>query len=253
MKKGMRMGWMMAMALLALASLVTGTAFADTITTNQVIVKAGGAETTFDLDKVKLEVENGTTKVCLCKCLCFRALQLLATRFGDGAIPRDDIQIYTGWTTDGAEELFVETMGWTHEDLAFMKGATDATQLTIEDAYFFFIQKTTGKAWKVQARADLYPKEFFTYRTLAQSGQATDAQKSFFQKALRPQAEANMQALPLIDKFDIQGVAFFGQDEVLRIPMVILSGGAAYEANLNHTGNYVFELRDAVLFRRKAL
>jgi len=245
MKKRMRMGWMVSMTVLAMVSFAAFNAYADTITTNQAIVQAGAAETTYDFDKVKMEVENGITKVCICKCLCFRALQLLATQFTGGVVPRDDIKVYTGWTTDGAEELFVETMGWAHEDVAFMAGATDATQLTIEDAYFFFVQKSTGKAWKVTAKEGLYPTGFFTYRTLVQTGAATDAQKTFFQKALRPQAVANMKALPLIDKLGIQEVAFFGQNGALRIPVVFLSGGAAYEAELNHTGNYVFELTKA--------
>jgi hypothetical protein len=245
MKKRMRMGWMVSMTVLAMVSFTAFNAYADTITTNQVVIKVNDVETTYDFDEVKLEVENGITKVCLCKCLCFRALQMLATQFSDGVIPRDDIKVYTGWTTDGPEELFVETMGWTHEDLAFMTGATDAAHLTIEDAYFFFVQKSTGKAWKVAAKEGLYPAGFFTYRTLVKTATATSEQTVLFQKALRPQAVANMGGLPLIDRFDIQEVAFFGQDGVLRIPSVILSGGAAYEAELNHTGNYVFELTKA--------
>lgn len=199
-------------------------------------------QTSYEFNQVKTEVEDGKTKVCLCKCFCFRALQLLATQFAGGVVPRDDIQIYTGWSTEGAEELFVEIMGWSAGDLAFMTGAKHAAHLTIDDAYFFFVQKSTGKAWKVTGKEGLYPTEFFTYRTLVQTGAATDAEKVFFQKALRPQAVANMETLPLIDKFDIQDVASFGQDGVLRIPVVFLSGGAAYEAELNHTGNYVFEL-----------
>jgi hypothetical protein len=193
---------------------------------------------------VKLEVEDGVTKVCICKCFCYRDFQLLATQFADGHIPRDDIKVYTRWTTDGAEELFVEIMGWAHEDLAFMTGATDAAHLTIKDAYFFFVQKSTGKAWKVEAKEGLYPTEFFTYRTLVQTGAATDAQKVFFQKALRPQAVANMGALPLIDWFDIQAVSSFGQDGILRIPSVF-AAGMEYQVELNHTGKYVFELTKA--------
>jgi hypothetical protein len=245
MKKRMRMGWV-AMTLLAMGSFVALNAYADTITGNQVIVKVNEVETTYDLDKVKLEVENGTTKVCICRCLCFRALQMLATQFADGVIPRDDIEVFTGWTTDGPEELFVEVMGWSSGDLAPMAGAAAAAYLTIDDAYFFFIQKSTGKAWKVVANEGLYPTGFFTYRTLVKTGQATNEQKTFFQTALRPQAVANMETLPLIDKFDIQAVASYGEDGILHIPAVFVSGGAAYEVELKDTGNYVFELIEVV-------
>ncbi len=244
MKKMLKSGWLVSVLLAAVVCMVS-VSHAHTIVSNQVTVKSNEVEITYDFDQVKMEVENGVTKICICRCLCFRALQLLAAQFTDGVVPRDDIKVYTGWTTDGAEELFVETMGWAHEDLAFMTGATDAAHLTIEDAYFFFVQKSTDKAWKVRASAHLYPKEFFTYRTLVKAGQATDAQKSFFQTALRPQAVANMEALPMIDKFDIQEVASFGQDGVLHIPAVFASWGAAYEVELNDTGNYVFELMKA--------
>jgi hypothetical protein len=240
MKRMLRSGWLVCIMLGVIVCMVS-VVRADTISSNQVAVKSNDIVTTYDFDKVKMEVENGITKVCICKCLCFRALQLLVTQFSDGVVPRDDVRIYTGWTTDGAEELFIDTMGWAHEEVGFMSGATDATQLTIEDAYFFFVQKSTGKVWKVTAKGGLYPTEFFTYRTLIKTGAATDAQKSVFQKALRPQAVANMAALPLIDKLDIQEVAFFGQDGVLHIPSVF-GGGMAYEVELSHKGNYVFEL-----------
>ena len=246
MKKRMKMGWMVSMAVLAMVSFVGYNAYADTITTNQAVVKANDVETTYDFDKVKMEVENGITKVCICKCLCFRSLQLLSTQFTGGVVPRDDIKVYTGWTTDGAEELFVETMGWAHEDVVFMAGATDAAHLTIGDAYFFFVQKSTGRAWKVLAKEGLYPAGFFTYRTLVKTATASSEQTVFFQKALRPQAAANLAAIPLIDKLDIQEVAAFDQDGALRIPAVVLPGGMAYEVELSHTGNYVFELKNAV-------
>jgi len=244
MKNILRSGVLVLVFLAALVGVVS-VSHADTITTNHVVLEDNGVITSYDFDQVKMEVEDGKTKVCLCKCLCFRALQLLATQFEEGIIPRDDIKIYTGWSTDGPEELFLDAMGWPGSGLAFMERATDAAHLTIQDAYFFFVQLSTGKTWRVQASADLYPKEFFTYRTLVQTGQATEAQKSFFQKALRPQAVANMEKLPLIDQLDIQEVAFFARDGVLRVP-VLLCGGVAYEVELHHTDNYVFVLGNVI-------
>ena len=62
MKRKMRMGWMVAMTLLAMFSFVALDAYADTISGNQVVVKANDVETTYDLDKVKLEVEDGRAR-----------------------------------------------------------------------------------------------------------------------------------------------------------------------------------------------
>lgn len=237
MRKMLKGKWLVPVLLLAFVCMAS-VSQARTISTNHVVVNVNDVDTSYDFDQVKMEVEDGKTKVCICKCLCFRALQLLAIQFDDGVIPRDDIQIYTGWTTDGAEELFVETMGWAHEDLMFMIDATDATQLTIEDACFFFVQKSTGKAWKVQANEHLYPKEFFTYRTLVKTGKATNEQKLFFQNALRAQAVANMESLPLIDRFDIQETAYFGQNGILRVPSLFVDG-KEYEIELKIMGRYL--------------
>jgi hypothetical protein len=241
MEKRMKIKWAV-LAMSAMVLCMVATVYADTIVHNQVVVKSGETVVSYDLDEVKTEVEDGKTKVCICRCLCFRALQMLATRFADGVIPRDDIKIVTGWTTDGPEELFVEVMGWSSGDLTPMAGATAAAHLTIEDAYFFFIQKSTGKAWKVVANEGLYPQGFFAYRTLVKTGQATDEQKDFFQTALRPQAVINMETLPLIDKFDILAVPFYGEDGILHIPACFASGGGEYEVELRNLGNGVFEL-----------
>jgi hypothetical protein len=245
MKRKMKMGGV-AMTLLVICSFVALNAYANTITGNQVAVKDNDVITTYDLDDVKWETENGETKICLCRCLCFRALQTLVAQFEDGLIPKDDIAIFTGWTTDGPEELFIEVMGWSDDDLEFMADLTDPAYLTIEDAYFFFIQKSTGKVWKVVAKEDLYPMEFFTYRTLVKTGSATQEQKAFFQKSLRPQAVANMETLPFIDKFDIQAVPFYGEDGILHIPALFVFEGREYEADLEEAGKDTFELTDAV-------
>jgi hypothetical protein len=245
MKKMLRHTMLAAMLLAVVVYLGTTVAGAETILTNTVVVEAGGRSTTYDFDEVRLEEEDGVVKVCVCKSLAFRALQLLADRFADGVVPRDDIRILTGWTTDGAEELFVDIMGWPAGDLAFTAGATEATQLTINDAYFIFMRKSTGEAWKVTADAALYPHGFFHYRTLIKSGQATSAERQFWQTALRPQAVANMEAIPLIDRLDIQPLAFFGTDNsMLHIPAVCVSDGSEYRIDMHYHGG-AFALQTA--------
>jgi hypothetical protein len=234
-----------AMVLAVVICLGSTGAGAETVRTNTVVVAAGGTSTAYDFDEVRLEEEDGVVKVCVCKSLAFRALQLLAGRFADAIVPRDDIRILTGWTTDGAEELFVDIMGWPAADLAFTAGATEATQLTITDAYFIFVRKSTGEAWKVTADEDLYPCGFFHYRTLIKSGRATSAEKQFWQTALRPQAVANMAAIPLIDKLNIQPVAFFGTDNsILHIPTVCVADGSEYRIEMRYSGS-AFELQAA--------
>ncbi len=242
MSKKMMKGWI-ALSILAVAVYMAPSVHGETITGNQIRVKANDVITTYDLDQVKTEVEDGKTKVCICRCLCFRALQLLAAQFSDGVVPRDDINIFTGWTTRGAEELFVDAMGWSPSDLAFVTGAKGPYYLTIGDAVFFFVQKSTGMVWKVKANETLYPKEFFTYRTLVKTGEATDEQKSFFQSALRPQAVVNLEFLPSIDKFSARAIPYLDENGILHIPDAFVSDGSAYGAELEDEGDGTFLLR----------
>jgi len=218
------------LSLLAAVVYMSPAVFADTIANDRVAVASSGTTVIYNFDEVKMEIEDGKSKVCLCRCLSFRALQILASQFPNGVIPNDDIRIYTGWTTDGAEELFVDLMGWNHGDLSFLENSTDPVHLTTQDAVFFFVQRSSGNVWKVKTNEGLYPKEFFTYRTLIKTGQATDSQVIFFQTALRPQAVLNMTTLPLIDKFHVQLVPYYGEGGVLRLPWVFLAGGTEYEA-----------------------
>ena len=244
MKRQFKLLW--TFAFLFVWCFLVATASADTITGNQLLVKVADDTVAYDLDEVKTEVENGTTKVCICRCLCFRALQTLATRIKDGVIPRDDIKIYTGWTTDGPEELFVEVMGWDHGDLVLFSGAKDAAYLTIEDAFFYFVQKSTGKAWKVAANEGLYPTGFFSYRTAVKNGSASEEEINFFKRALRPQAVSNMASLPMIDKFFVEAVSYLSEDGVLHIPAALAPWGMAYEAEFEDTGEGSFQLIKSV-------
>lgn len=98
MKKMLKSGWLVSVLLTAVVCMVS-ISHADTIATNQVTVKSNEVETTYDFDEVNLKVQNGVTKVSICKCLSFRSLQLLATQFSDGVIPRDDIKVYAAYTS----------------------------------------------------------------------------------------------------------------------------------------------------------
>ncbi len=231
---------------LLLMVLFTGTMVcADTISDNQLAIQSGGNTIVYDLDEVKIEVENGKRKVCICRCLCFRALQVLAGQFADKTIPSDDIRIYTGWTTDGPEELFLEIMGWSHDDLLIVPGATDRAHLTLKDAIFFFVQKSTTKAWKVTAREGLYPQTFFSYRTAVKTKTASEEEMGFFKKALRPQAVSNMASLPMIDKFAFEAVSYLAEDGGLHIPTALTVDGSAFAAELVNLGDGRFQVIQA--------
>ena len=96
----MKMGWVV--LTISAAFFLAATAYADTISDNRVTIKSCDVSVSYDFDEVKTEVEDGKTKICICRCLCFRALQMLASRFTDGSHPQGRHQnIYgldNGWT-----------------------------------------------------------------------------------------------------------------------------------------------------------
>ena len=55
-----------------------------------------------------------------------------------------------------------------------------------------------------------------------------------------------MGALPLIDKFDVRALSFYGEDGVLRIPRTLGHFGVEYDVKLEDKGNNVFELIEVV-------
>lgn len=199
--------------------------WADTILNNQIKIKVDTNTVSYDIDNVKWEtVEDGSQQPCPCQMLSFRALQLLAGQFKDGVMPRDDIRIFTGWTTEGPKELLVEKMGWNDKELSFTANATPTFYLQEKDMVFYFIQKSTNRCWKVWA-TDLHAPAFFEYRTLIKTNSATADQKKLFKNVIKPQAIRNLENIPLVDKFKIQEVAYYDENEVLHLPSTFISNG----------------------------
>lgn len=218
--------------------LSAGNVLADSILDNHVKVKTAGETVTFDLDVVKWETaEDGSLEPCACRMLSFRALQTLSKQFDKGIIPKDDLKIFTGWTTDGPEELFIGKMGWSSQDLSFTADATAMPYLTAADMVFYFVQKSTNRAWKVWAASDLHSPAFFEYRTLIKTNAATAEQKKLFKGVIKAQAIKNLDTLPLVDKFEVQELPYYGSDGILHLPSVFISSGMERGAALKYEEN----------------
>ena len=123
MSKKMMKGWI-ALSILAVAVYMAPSVHGETITGNQIRVRANDVITTYDLHQVlKRKSKTVRPKSAFADAFASGRFSSLAAQFSDGVVPRDDINIFTGWTTHGAEELFVDVMGWSPSDLAFVTGA----------------------------------------------------------------------------------------------------------------------------------
>lgn len=149
----------------------------------------------------------GQFKACICSMLSFRALQAIGQHLGITDFTSAQIQITTGWNTDGPERIFVENLGW-QEGTGFLYAdpLADASQQTLDDVWFTFAIDGMG-TYKVSAVADNYEIiadtahagyregwNFFDYRTYAQTTPSTDAVKNYFQTVVRGQIVENYTA-----------------------------------------------------------
>ncbi len=116
-----------------------------------------------------------------------------------------DVRVVTQWNTGGAEELFVDSLGWSSSDVKIKKDATDRDHLTLEDAVFYFVQAGSDTAWRVSAQPDLFPPDFFKLRTAARTGGEEDM--ATFRAVKKDAVENYMAPLPLKNAFAVEKVS----------------------------------------------
>ncbi|WP_166405026.1 sirohydrochlorin chelatase [Desulfonema ishimotonii] len=200
---------------------------------------SGATTYTYEEGKTNLAdlLADGSLKPCFCQRLCFRAAQALeaspdfATRYPDG-IPVAKMRIVTLWNTDGAEELFVEALGWAESDVRILFNATAHADLCIEDAVFYFIPENEETGWKVSGEAGLFPEDFFEKRAAAKKG--GDAEKAAF-KPVKEAAMQGLAAIPLNDMFRVKTVNLSeeGLEQTLASRGVLVIAHGSDEAGWN--------------------
>lgn len=151
---------------------------------------------------------NSGKQVCGCGTMAFRAMQAFIKYLclGKDKISRT-VHIETGWSTPGAEEMYVEKMGWTR--FSYADVAADPRYLTIEDAWYRFT--LGGRSFLVTSDVHNYrftpdPNhpgyhadwDFFAYRTYAKT-QASGPEKAYFRDVVRPQYISNLMGETVFD------------------------------------------------------
>ncbi len=179
---------------------------AENVSSNVIsILKQAGA------DPVKLVMSeqcteataDGGTKFCLCQGVAFRISQILAeTVWGDGTFHSWDVDVETGWNTDGPEEFF-EDAAEVHS-LAYAANATPDKDLTLEDSWYKITVLSTGKTYFFRGTSAIYPENFLELRSKYKNGTATEEETASMQ-ALRKRIVQFMTALPFAsDAFAVE-------------------------------------------------
>ena len=137
---------------------------------------------------------DGGTKFCLCQGVCFRIAQILAeTVWGDGTFHSWDVDVETGWNTDGPEEFFADAAEV--HSLAYDENATPDKDLTLEDSWYKVTVLSTGKIYSFQGTSTIYIENFLELRSKYKNGTATEEEIASMQ-ALRKEVVQFMTALP---------------------------------------------------------
>ncbi|MEZ4528773.1 MAG: CbiX/SirB N-terminal domain-containing protein, partial [Desulfobacterales bacterium] len=187
----------------------------ESVATDTLNIVRDGAATTYTYEQGETTFSEvsatGTVEQCLCQRLAFRSAQALQASksfqsyYPDG-IPVNDIRIVTKWSTDGAEELFVDIMGWDPDNMRIHVNAADPNSLTLADTVFYFVSADGENAWKVSANAALFPENFFALRTTAKNG-GSEADKAAFKSAKTDAMENYLRPLPLENRFTVEKIS----------------------------------------------
>jgi hypothetical protein len=159
-------------------------------------------------------VEEEGGKICICRAVHFRALQLAADMWIDGHIRVDRLKIASGIHTDGPEE-FVEAL----KDLEVVIDPIEVDE-SIPGAhlglpcYSVLVTNTaTEKQRRISCRPEIFSGDgfnhvdFFALRTKMKTGTATNEEKGKFKSTVRPRVVQNLSQVPLENLFEVAPVA----------------------------------------------
>ena len=148
--------------------------------------------------------EKEEYKACLCRMTAFRSLQALEQFLSISSINIVEIDITTGWNTDGPEELFVDNMPWIKGDnFHYADSMTNSPDLVIADAWYRYVIDGIGTymVFSTTGNYDFIHDEnhpgynpnmdFFDYRTYFKTALGMDDKKKYFRDVLRGQIADN--------------------------------------------------------------
>ncbi len=203
------------LCLLGAASSGMALEVAEEVTSNviTIIKHAGGDPVRLVMSEQCTEpAPDGGTKFCLCQGVSFRIAQILAsTAWEDGVFRSWDVEVETGWNTEGPEEFFHDAAEV--RSLVYDESATPEKDLALQDSWYRLRVVSTGKVYLFRGTSSIYIENFLDLRKKSKNGTITDEEKVAMQ-ALRQRMVQFLTALPFrSEAFDVsisQGVSSSG-------------------------------------------
>lgn len=139
---------------------------------------------------------------CVCQGVAFRVAQLMAEKWPDGIFHVDDVQVVTGWKTDGPEGLMVNKLGMIPDEkkgFSYDNSAPEVKDQTLENAWYQVTILSTGEQYTFQATEKIYGtadssgNTMLDYRREVEGGDPTHKAEM---KAMRTNASKRLTAQP---------------------------------------------------------
>lgn len=166
-------------------------------------------------DVVQEETPSGSTKICICRAVHFRALQLASAMWKKRQVAVDELEIACGINTPGPEEFVeaLEGLGVIIEPVQ-VDTSTGGEYLGLYNYSVLVTNTATGKQVRISPRPELYSGltndghafdhvEFFELRRKIKTGTATEEDKKFFKEQIRPRVVENFGSLPLVNMYEV--------------------------------------------------
>jgi len=206
---------------------------AERVTSNVVTILKGAGGEPVELvmsEQCTEPAPNGGTKFCLCQAASFRIAQILAaTAWEDGVFRSWDVEVETGWNTEGPEEFFLDAAQV--RSLAYDENVASGKNLALEDSWYRIRVLSTGTIYLFKGTSSIYIENFLKLRKKSKNGTITEEEQAAMQ-ALRQRIVQFMTALPFnSEAFEItvsRGTARGGGSgecslgEISRMGMLVL-------------------------------
>ncbi|MBN1533177.1 MAG: hypothetical protein JXA20_10980 [Spirochaetes bacterium] len=115
--------------------------------------------------------EEEEIKMCYCRALVFRMLQVLSREWADGIVRTYELEgIQTGWNTPDIKEVFNALFGKAPVKVTIAEGSTPNAYLGRKDNWFLVTFKS-GKQIEIRASERLYTERYFELRGALQRGE----------------------------------------------------------------------------------
>lgn len=129
-----------------------------------------------------MEGEGDQRHPCLCRAMAYRVAQIASSAWSDGIFDVKDVEVETGWNSDGPKELFVDLMGLSSVSYGASGEISSPDAMSLADCWYRVTVLSTGDSFVFRGTEQMLPSDFMVLRNKVKGGNATlDEQKTLAQ------------------------------------------------------------------------